>query len=79
MEAMFCLKLASKHKLSQEVVSEVLSFSETMHTMKMELVRHQLSQNYGAENLVKVEKITDRMELIDSSTGLREQISSNYR
>lgn len=56
MEGVFALKLISKHNLSQDIINDIISYSNDIHGMKMKAINHQLQKKFGAEDKVSVEK-----------------------
>ena len=78
-EALFALKLTSKHLLSREVVNEVMSFCQNIHETKMSLITHHLKKSLIDENNLKIENVTDTIDFLDSVIGLKEQLSTHYK
>ena len=68
MEAVFALKMVSKHNLSQEIIDDVLSFSNSIHKSKLELIGYQLEKKFYEENN-GIKKVTQNIRVIDNNTG----------
>ena len=77
MEALFALKLSSKHLLSREVVDDIFSFCQEIHSTKMELLTSQAREK--SEDDEKINKTIDTMQLTDNVIGLKDQLSTNYK
>ena len=77
-QTLFALKLMSKNLLPQEVVNETLEFCEEIHARKMELITHQLSQLYKDKS-VPINQVIEKVKLIDNVTGIRKELSTDYR
>ena len=68
-----------KHLMAQEVISEVVSFYQDIHTRKVEFINEQLKKVFCDKDSFTIKDVTDSIELIDSSAGLSDQLSTVYR
>ena len=76
-EAMFILKMISKHLLSQSAVDDIVSFAADLHSQKLNVVLDVL--NYQLENYIaksKLQEIDCMIRLIDNVTGMSGSLSS---
>lgn len=78
MQTLFALKLCSKDMLPQQLVTEILTFSNEIHASKMELIAHKLKNQFHEGN-VSINTVLDYVNLVDHSTGLNLELSTNYR
>lgn len=78
-EAKFALKLSAKHLISREVISEIMSFCSEIHCLKMEFIKAQLHQKFANHNDLKIKNVTDTMDVIDYTVGLKKQLLSPYQ
>ena len=78
-EGAFALKVSSKYTLSREVVNEIFSFSENIHSLKLDVILAQLKLDFGNESNVKIEDVIERVEILDSMIGLKDKLSTHYK
>ena len=78
-QGVFALKMCGKYLLPRDVITDILSHSNEIHTMKMELINEKLKQNFGVDSSINIKDITENIELIDNTVGLKEQLSTPYK
>ena len=76
-EAIFCLKMKSKHLLSREALDDLFEFQQKIHSKKVDLLIHQLKEK--AEECNELDKVIDTLRLTDSVIGLQQRLSTEYR
>ena len=70
MQALFALKITAKHGMSQETINEVISFSEDIHDIKMELILQQMEYRFDDDTPVPIQDIIENIKLVDNVTGM---------
>ena len=78
-EALFALKLSSKYLLPREVVSDIFSFYRDSHSLKMEFITSKLNQTYLEEENLKINHVTETIDLIDHVAGLKENLLTHFK
>ena len=76
LEAMFALKLMAKHMLSQEVVNDIINFSNNIHSSKINVIKTALKRQNVSEDMTNLCEQIDRIEAI---SGLNDKISTHYK
>ena len=78
-EALFALKVSSKHLLSREVVNEIFLFSEQIHARKIEYIKSHLLRNFANKESVPIQDVTNLIDLVEHSSGLGDQLETHLR
>ena len=78
MQTVFALKLVAKDLLSQNLVSEIITFCNDVHDSKMDLIAQQLKRKCS-EDSVSIHNVLKKIKLVDHSTGLKQELSTPYR
>ena len=79
-EALFALRLTAKASLSQEIVSEIFSFCEDIHKLKLEFITTKLKQDFAGETNTKIEDAIETAKIMDHLAGLgKAGLSTHYR
>lgn len=76
MEAVFCLKMMAKHKLSQEAVNDIMGFSNSVHRVKLDITKTLLQRRISDEN---ISKVCQEIDMIDNIAGLNERLATHYK
>ena len=76
MEAVFCLKMMAKHKLSQEAVNDIMGFSNSVHRAKLEITKTLLQRRISDEN---ISKVCQEIDMIDNIAGLNDRLATHYK
>ena len=76
-EAVFCLKMKSKHLLSREALDDLFEFQQKIHSKKVDLLIQQLKEK--AEECNELDKVIDTLRLTDSVIGLQQRLSTEYK
>ena len=79
MESNFSLKMAAKHCLPVDVINEILQFSESVHSTKIDIIILRLKQNYIRKDTIPVDRVTRDIKLLDNVIGLKEQIATDFK
>ena len=69
MQSLFTLKMCSKHSLSQEVVNDILSYSDNIHDVKLEFIKRHIHRAFDNEHEIDINKVVECIELTDSISG----------
>jgi hypothetical protein len=76
-EAVFCLKMKSRHLLSREALDDVFDFNQVIHSKKVDLLIQQLKDKH--EECSELDKVIDTLRLTDSVIGLQQRLSTEYK
>ena len=69
MQSLFTLKMCAKHSLSQEVVDDILKYSDNIHDVKLEFIKRHIHRAFDNEHEIDINKVVECIELTDSISG----------
>ena len=76
MEGLFSLRLMAKHSLAQEVVDDILNYSQTIHAAKLNVIKASLQKCYINDQ--NIQDICRDIDILDSATTLGDKIATHY-
>ena len=74
-ESAFALKLMAKHMLPQQVVTDILAFSGSIHAAKIEVVKSSLKIRFDNDNY---KDICKEIDLIEKNSSLKDKLSTHH-
>jgi len=75
-EAAFALKLMAKHMLPQDVVSDILAFSGSIHNAKIAAIKASLKKKFDTENLTRISR---EIDVVENNSGLKGKIATHHQ
>ena len=76
MEGLFSLRLMAKHSLVQDVIDDILNYSQTIHAARLNVIKDSLQKCYVDDQ--NIQNICRDIDILDGATTLGDKIATHY-